>query len=209
MATARNAKQAKRYHHGALREGLVKAGLEILEERGVEGLSLRACAERLGVSHAAPAHHFKSFKALTSALAAVGFRELGADLATARQDELDPLAAVRAAFTAYLLFVGRHPELFRLMFSAPRVDAEDDDLRAAAVAAYGELAALAKPYHAKLGGRFSMTELQVEQMIWSTIHGYAELYVGNQIACSPDELGALAVEAGKFAEILEAAADGE
>lgn len=197
---------SKAYHHGALREALVEAGLAILEERGLEGLSLRACAERLGVSHAAPAHHFEGVKALTSALAAVGFSALEARLAKARAKSTDPFKAVRALYEAYLIFVAERPQLFRLMFSAPRVNAEDPALRDAAAAAYGELAALASPIHRNVGERLGMSALQTEQMLWSVVHGYAELYVGNQIACSAAEIVGLAEEAGKFADLLRAAA---
>lgn len=202
VARPRKATDGKAYHHGALRDALVEAGLAILEERGLEGLSLRACAERLGVSHAAPAHHFQGVKALTSALAAVGFGSLTRRLQAARADSDDPFDAIKAVYRAYLGFVAESPQLFRLMFSAPRVNAEDAALREAAAAAYGELAALSSTLHDVMGEEIGMSELQTEQMLWSVVHGYAELYVGNQIACSPDEIGRLAEEAGAFADIL-------
>jgi AcrR family transcriptional regulator len=44
-----------RYHHGDLRNALLKAGLDILEEDGSSALSLRAVAARAGVSRSAPA----------------------------------------------------------------------------------------------------------------------------------------------------------
>lgn len=193
------------YHHGALRQGLIVAGLELLEERGLERLSLRACAERLGVSHAAPAHHFDGLKALTSTLAAVGFRTLGDAIVDARRRARDPFTAVKRTYEAYLRFVADSPQLFRLMFSAPRVDAEDLELREAAAAAYGELAAVAGPIHDLVGKQFRRSRLQMEEMIWSVVHGYAELYVGNQIACDPGEIDRLATEAGAFADILRSA----
>jgi len=52
------------YHHGNLREALIEAGTEILDEDGLEALSLRACAKRAGVSHAAPQHHFGNLEGL-------------------------------------------------------------------------------------------------------------------------------------------------
>ena len=53
-------KTAKPYHHGELREALVSAGRKLMEERGLRGFTLRECARRAAVSHAAPAHHFAS-----------------------------------------------------------------------------------------------------------------------------------------------------
>ena len=65
------AKTAKPYHHGELREALVSAGRKLLEEKGVRGFTLRECARRASVSHAAPAHHFASIDDLLADIAAV------------------------------------------------------------------------------------------------------------------------------------------
>ena len=47
------------YHHGDLRNALLAAAEVELTEKGIEGFSLRGVAKRAGVSHAAPAHHFR------------------------------------------------------------------------------------------------------------------------------------------------------
>src|SRR6478609_8578950 len=64
--------KAGAYHHGDLRKALLDAAEAELAEKGLEGFTLRGCAKRAGVSHAAPAHHFKDANALLTALAAVG-----------------------------------------------------------------------------------------------------------------------------------------
>ena len=69
-----NAPPPCRYHHGDLRAALLEAGEAELAEHGVEGFSLRGVAKRAGVSHAAPAHHFRDANGLLTALAAEGFR---------------------------------------------------------------------------------------------------------------------------------------
>jgi AcrR family transcriptional regulator len=59
MTTTPSEPQIERsYHHGDLRRSLLVAAEAELEEKGIEGFSLRGCAKRAGVSHAAPAHHF-------------------------------------------------------------------------------------------------------------------------------------------------------
>ena len=73
-------KPANTYQHGNLREALVQAGLKLLSEGGVEGLSLRAAAQLAGVSHAAPYRHFKDKDALVAAIAEQGFRLLTASM---------------------------------------------------------------------------------------------------------------------------------
>ena len=52
------------YRHGNLRAALIDAGLEILEEKGLAGLTLRACATRAGASHTAPQNHFGNLAGL-------------------------------------------------------------------------------------------------------------------------------------------------
>ena len=61
------------YHHGDLRKALLEAGEEELSERGGENFSMRGVAKRAGVSHAAPAHHFRDKAGLLTALAQRGF----------------------------------------------------------------------------------------------------------------------------------------
>ena len=62
-------KADKPYHHGELREALVAAGRTLLEEKGLRGFTLRECARRASVSHAAPAHHFASIDDLLAEIA--------------------------------------------------------------------------------------------------------------------------------------------
>jgi AcrR family transcriptional regulator len=66
----------KTYHHGNLKDALVKASLDILHKDGLAGLSLRKCAERVGVSHTAPKNHFGNMAGLLTALASAGYAML-------------------------------------------------------------------------------------------------------------------------------------
>src|SRR5258706_5962294 len=71
MATSR-----RRYHHGALRDSVLRAAGNILEKQGLGGLTVRAVARRIGVSHNAPSRHFADRETLLAALAAQGFAML-------------------------------------------------------------------------------------------------------------------------------------
>src|SRR5216683_1037403 len=72
------AKAEKPYHHGELREALVAAGRKLLEEKGLRSFTLRECARRAQVSHAAPAHHFASIDDLLAEIATRGYHDLTA-----------------------------------------------------------------------------------------------------------------------------------
>lgn len=117
--------KAQPYHHGQLREALATSGRVLLEEKGIRGFTLRECARRAGVSHAAPAYHFASIDDLLAELATRGFQELGAAM-TAEADRAEGGATGRlvAQGVGYMAFAAGNPALFQLMFSreANRLD---------------------------------------------------------------------------------------
>src|ERR1700726_4170865 len=61
------------YHHGNLREALLKAAEKALETAGAQSISLRELSRELGVSHTSPRRHFADRQALLDALALRGF----------------------------------------------------------------------------------------------------------------------------------------
>ena len=66
-------KHKESYHHGDLRTTLLATAASMISEAGIEGLSLRKLAERIGVSRTAAYHHFKDKNDLLSAIARQGF----------------------------------------------------------------------------------------------------------------------------------------
>src|ERR1700712_866407 len=76
----RRSKPPKPYHHGDLRNALLKAAREVLEERGPSFLGLREISRRVGVSAPSAYHHFSSRDALALGLAEQGAREMAAAL---------------------------------------------------------------------------------------------------------------------------------
>src|SRR4051794_796732 len=107
---------ARSYHHGDLRKALLIAAEADLAEKGLEGFTLRGCARRAGVSHAAPAHHFKDTGALLTALAADGYERFTAAMQKRQAAETTARARLIGAGLGYLDFALANPALFRLMF---------------------------------------------------------------------------------------------
>ena len=114
---ARRAKPKDGYHHGNLREVLLRAAIELIAERGAHGLSLRECARRAGVSHAAPYRHFADKDALLFAIAELGFEKLYAAGVAAMEGVEDPLERLDAYGIAYVRFALENPVLLRVMFT--------------------------------------------------------------------------------------------
>lgn len=109
------------YHHGQLRSALIEGALAIVASHGVTGLSLRDVARRLGVSHQAPYRHFTDKRALLDAIAADGFRALGAALRAQAPGPArgDPVARLIELGCIYVRFAREHPAYYRVMFAAP------------------------------------------------------------------------------------------
>ncbi|MBV8160314.1 MAG: TetR/AcrR family transcriptional regulator [Acidimicrobiia bacterium] len=125
---------------GDLRRALLDAAAKALDEVGADDLSLRDVARRVGVSHAAPAHHFGDKTGLLTAVATEGFAvfidRLGAALASDPDRPVDQLPALSRA---YAEFADQHPGYFEVMFRPGLVRTEDADYDAFSTAAFDAL----------------------------------------------------------------------
>ena len=112
------------YHHGDLRAALIKAADEIIAGGGIEAFSLRAAAQRAGVSPGAPAHHFGSAKGLLTEVALLAFERLDGYLEKVGHSD-DVVTDIRKLSFALVAFALDHPGHFRLMFRNDLVNRED------------------------------------------------------------------------------------
>ncbi len=112
------------YHHGDLRAALIQAADALIAEGGIETFSLRAAAQRAGVSPAAPAHHFGSAKGLLTEVALLAYARVDRYLEEAGHSD-DAVADVRSLSLAFITFVLDHPGHFRLMFRNDLVNRDD------------------------------------------------------------------------------------
>jgi AcrR family transcriptional regulator len=108
-----------------LRERIVQASVQLLEERGLAALSMREVARRAGVSHQAPYHHFQDREAILGAIAEEGFRMLCEAFERAvNQADLPLHERVATGGRAYIEFALAHPAHFRVMFRPELVNLE-------------------------------------------------------------------------------------
>lgn len=109
---------SKKYHHGDLKNALIKAGVEILAKDGVSGLSLRKVAQRAGVSHSAPYSHFTDKQSLIAAISTEGFTQLYTELEAAISPyPKHPKKQLLEGVRAYVRFAEENTDTFKIMFS--------------------------------------------------------------------------------------------
>ena len=103
---------------------MIEAALQLVEEGGAEGLSVREAARRAGVSPGAPFRHFPSRDALMTAVAEEAQRRFRAeiDAALAQVPAGDPLARFRALGLAFLRWAMRNPTHFEIISSTRYFD---------------------------------------------------------------------------------------
>lgn len=196
-----------RYHHGDLREALVATALRIVAEEGVGALTLRDLARRLGVSHAAPAHHFPDRASLLVALAGEGFLRLrdalGKGAASAGRGRGAKLLAVGRAYVAFAL---DEPGSFRVMWG-PHV---------------AELPRPPAPVARAAEGGYRVLEAAVAELVgagdprvgplafaaWSLLHGACTLFLDGLLQRQLPELVERAAFEAWVERALAALADG-
>lgn len=151
------------YHHGDLRNAILDRALGIITDDGVAALSLRGVAAELGVSHAAPRHHFATKTALLTAIAARGYRELAGRMAAAMTDGGDFLDVG----VAYVEFALEDRATFGVMFDPTLLDKTDPDLAEAAEELMSFLRA---------GADSGYEDAETTAVAaWSLVHGFATI----------------------------------
>lgn len=156
------------YHHGDLREALIRSAMRALDREGALP-SWRALARACRVTQTAPYRHFESLEALEAAVIEACFRRLCQHLARALRGTADPHARLGAAIRAYLRFARLHPNWYGLMFG-----------RIVDLGRYPSAVAAGKEAFAVLRRQAEACGVSdpggVAFILWSAHHGMADLF---------------------------------
>jgi AcrR family transcriptional regulator len=183
-----------RYHHGNLKEALVRAALELIAQKGPWGFTFAEAARWAGVSPAAPYRHFRDRDELVADVARRGFEEFAAALTRAWDGgRPDPFAAFERMGKAYLDFARSEPAYYSAMFEAGVPIESDPALREAGERAFAVLRGAAEQLVAKLPPQSRPPALMMGLHIWALSHGIASLFgrgdAGRRtLPMSPEEL---------------------
>ena len=174
-----------------LRDACIVAAQEVIAERGIENLSLREVARKLGVSHQAPYKHYPSRGHLLAEVMRRCFERFATHL-DARNHFEDPKADLEALSHQYLNYAQAHPLEYRLMFSTPWPEsAEHPDLVRDAVHAFDVLRQVMRRMHGNSAAMRDLADLDA-LYIWSSMHGAAGVMQGDcigKLALKPKVLG--------------------
>lgn len=173
-----------------LKEACLSEALAIIEADGVEKLSLREVARRLGVSHQAPYKHFPSRDHILAGVVARAFTRFAAYLdANPRGPSADHDMAEMGR--SYLAYAAQHPLQYRLMFGTPLPDGDaHPEMMAQARHAFSLLrSALQRRAVARGSALDERQEILDALFIWSGLHGLASIQassVSKTLAIPPD-----------------------
>jgi AcrR family transcriptional regulator len=181
------------YHHGNLREALIKGCLTLIEKRGPTGFTLSEAAREAGVTPAAVYCHFEGREDLIAAAALQGYEMFGDLMEHAYGDgQPSALAAFEATGRAYLAFARKFPGHYVAMFESGISIHRSPELHQVATRAMGVLEKAA----AELSQHIPIEKRPPPQMfsahIWALSHGVVELFArsnpGTKSPFPPEDL---------------------
>jgi len=165
------------YHHGNLKEALLRAALELIAQKGPAGFTFAEAARWAGVSPAAPYRHFRDRDELLASVALRGFKQFEAALSRAWDDARpDVFTAFDRLGKAYLNFARSEPAYYSAMFEAGIPLADNRELCEVGDRAFAVLRAAAEKLCALAPARNRPPALMVALHIWATTHGIASLF---------------------------------
>lgn len=180
LAVMKNTPEKLNYHHGDLRTTLLEVASEMIKEHGIEEVSLRKLAARVGVSRTAPYHHFKDKNALLCGIAESGFQQLDKiNQLGYKEKNLSKREHFSHFIHNYIQFASNNPELYELMFGRTiwKNKSSTQELRDCAYPCFQFQITLTEDWQ-KLGLlNVNDNALRVSQVLWGTVHGIAKLFI--------------------------------
>jgi AcrR family transcriptional regulator len=202
--SARRGTRAERrpYHHADLRRALLNRGLALLTRDGLAAFSLRALAQELGVSHAAPYRHFPSREALLAEIVRDSAARFQQALLASPVVEGDDEENLYRLGEAYVLFYLDNPAILSLfsvlpgmlagasadlgkLFASPTADPCPADHDLMQDEAFLTLRRAASSF---LGRYPGLSERDVLLGFWAKAHGLAALLVSRPDYFAPEDL---------------------
>jgi AcrR family transcriptional regulator len=167
---------------GALLQGeILDAAVAVIGRTGdADAMSIRALANEVGVTAPSIYRHFADKAAILRAVLARSFTQFEEHLEAAAAGSGTPFARLQRRSEAYLQFANQQPGQYRLLFSAASLGPRQLALDGQPHPGAGSYQALVESVEAcvRAGARPDGPPPQVALLLWSTLHGYADLKIG-------------------------------
>ena len=165
------------YHHGNLKEALIRAALELIAEKGPAGFTFAEAARWAGVSPAAPYRHFRDRDELMADVAKRGFELFEEALGRAWDEgKPDPSKAYERLGKAYLEFARKEPSYYSAMFEAGIPLDSNPEFREAGERAFAVLRVATETLIATMPVGKRPPVMMMALHIWALSHGIASLF---------------------------------
>jgi AcrR family transcriptional regulator len=194
MSWSRHGGRPRGYHHGNLKEALIRAALELIAQKGPAGFTFAEAARWAGVSPAAPYRHFRDRDELLIDVARRGFDQFEATLAGAwGGGRPDAFRAFDRLGKAYLHFAKSEPAYYSAMFEAGIPPDASPELQEAGERALAVLRTATERLVATMPAQHRPPVLMVTLHIWAASHGVASLFgrgdaARRSLPMSPEDL---------------------
>jgi len=174
--------EAERQH---LRTLIIDAARELFVSRGVEAVTMREIAKRIGYSATSIYLHFADKEAVLRAVCDTDFLALATSLKNIMQIA-DPVKRMQALGQGYAAFALTHPNHYRLMFMAAHVPhdpaASSLQQNSAEQDAYYQLKTVVQDVYDAGYFRADLQDVDlIAQTIWAGVHGVCSLQIS--MAC--------------------------
>jgi AcrR family transcriptional regulator len=182
------------YHHGNLKEALIRAALELIAQKGPAGFTFAEAARWAGVSPAAPYRHYRDRDELISDVAKQGFVRFEQALLRAWDEgRPKPSEAFDRMGKAYLQFARTEPAYYSAMFEAGIALDGNPELREAGDRAFNVLRQATETMIATMPAKNRPPVMMMALHIWALAHGIASLFgrgdaASRKLPMQPEEL---------------------
>ena len=170
--------QIDTYHHGDLKESLIKMGLKLFNEEGAEKFSIRKVAALCNVSHAAPYKHFKSKEELINAISEYVFSNFESSLnEVVEKYKNDAHERVIELGKKYVWFMVENPDYLKFAFltkSKSEIIIGENKLKSGEYAAFNIFENCALDFFKSINVKKEEYAQDIIAM-WSMVHGLATM----------------------------------
>ena len=169
--------RSRGYHHGNLKEALIRAALELIAEKGPAGFTFAEAARWAGVSPAAPYRHYRDRDQLLADVARRGFDQFAEALAHAWDEgKPTPSKAFDRLGKAYLHFARTEPAYYSAMFEAGIPPDSNPEMREAGERAFNVLRQATEALIATMPPKNRPPAMMMALHVWALSHGIASLF---------------------------------